>query len=905
MTQLKDVEDIYPLSPMQQGMLVHALYAPRSEVHMEQFQCMLQGTLLVDSFRAAWDYVIARHQVLRTSFLWEELDTPLQAVASNVTLPWQVLDWCALTKKVQDERLQTFLRADRQAGFDLARAPVMRVTLIQMDSQIYHLVWSFHHIVLDGWSLMRVWNDVLRSYEALSDGQYPNLPSPPPYRNYIDWLARQDMRSAESYWRQQLQTVTMWTPFGAVRPPDQQEITADHYTEETLLLSKEFTSTLSQLARRYQITLNTLVQGAWALLLSHYSGLSDVTFGSVVAGRPTEIAGVDEMVGLFINTLPTRVQIAGEETCATWLQQLQMQQVQARQYDFVPLFRLQRWSGLPPESPLFATLLVFENYSYEEYVPGAQAETSLRVWQVQVTERTLYPLSLIVQPGEELFFRASYDRTLLELRQIQGFLQHLQAILIGFAHQLERKISELALFLPQESAQLLEEWSGASNPFEAPGSYLHEVLHSHSRLRPDAIAIHSAEMQLSYELLEQRANQLAHYLLKRGLGPEAIVAVCLPRSRLFPIVLAAIWKAGACYLPLDPELPVQRLLFMLEDARPALVVTENSLRSLLDEVWGGAILCIDAPQLQSQLEEQDRLLPHGMHESLQRAYVIYTSGSTGRPKGVQLSYGSLAALAQTLQDTFQLTPQDRILQFASLSFDASIFEITLAWSAGGTLYLNSRQDGLPGEPLRRVLQEQAISQATMPPSALLVTRSAGVEYLHTLVVAGEACPQHPVEDWGRGRRLINAYGPTEATIMTSGAWCHPGEEKPGIGVPLAGWQVYVLDEQCQPVPVGVQGELYIGGAGLARGYLGQSSLTAERFVPHPWGRQAGERLYRSGDLVRWREDGTLEFVGRNDHQVKVRGFRIELGEIETVLHQYSGVQQAAVLSYKEEQERFL
>src|SRR5579883_990709 len=335
---------------MQQGMLVHALYAPRSEVHIEQFQCVLQGSLQVEMFRAAWDAVMARHQALRTSFLWEELDTPLQVVRRDVTMPWQVLDWCHLTPDEQDEHLQAFLRTDRQAGFDLTHAPVMRLTLMRCDSQTYHNVWSFHHIVLDGWSLLRVWNDVLASYEALSHGHAPVLPSPPPYRTYIDWLAQQDMHAAETYWRQQLHAATISTPIAAVRSQEQQEISADHYEEATFRVSREVTAVLSQLARRYQLTLHTLVQGAWALLLSRYSGVNDVLFGTVVSGRPATLAGADEMIGLFINTLPTRVQIHGEDTCASWLQQLQSQQAQARQYDFVPLFRLQQWSGLAPES---------------------------------------------------------------------------------------------------------------------------------------------------------------------------------------------------------------------------------------------------------------------------------------------------------------------------------------------------------------------------------------------------------------------------------------------------------------------------------------------------------------------------------------------------------------------------
>lgn len=887
------VEDIYLLSPMQQGILFHARYEQATAMYFVQWVSTLHGDLHHEDFRRAWQQILDRHAVLRTGFVWEGLDEPRQVVYSNVVLPWQYEDWRSLGAPEQTDTLQHFLRMDQQHGFDLTQPPLIRLALFQVANDSYQLVWSFHHSILEGWSIGLLLREVFVSYEAFRQAQDVHFPTCRPYREYIAWLQRQDLTQAEAFWRRKLKGFIAPTLLIHAQPYEPgtglERYAAQHYALPNALIT-----TLRNFSRIHQVTIGTLIQGVWALLLSRYSGEQDIVFGEAVSGRPVELAGVEEMVGLFVNTLPVRVQVTPDVPLLSWLKNLQEQQVEARQYEHSPLVNVQGWSEIQAGEPLFHSLLSFENY------PGGalSLETGsahLRPGKTHIIERTNYPLNISVSikddAGMELKF--IYDTRRFDADTVARIAGHFQVLLDGILCQPEQPLAHLPLLTPGEHQQILYTWNDTTTSY--PLQCVHHLFDAQVERTPHAIAAVCGARQLTYQQLQQQSNRLAHVLQRYGVGPEVLVGVCMERSLDLVVAIFAIWKAGAAYLPLDPAYPPTRLRWILEDAQAALILTRHSLAALVREASSETqVMCID--DMQVLLEQSPQTDPVSAVTVDNLAYVIFTSGSTGRPKGVLLEHRGLGNLAQAQQRVFGIEPGSRVLQFASLNFDASISEIVVTLLAGAALYLASREVLLPGIPLLRFLQEAAINVVTFPPSVLAQLPSAPLPALHTLVVAGESCPTDLVTRWAPGRRFINAYGPTEITVCATMGVCQPDGQRPSIGRPMDNTEVYILDERLQPVPVGVAGELYVGSIGIARGYLNRPDLTAERFISHPFRSVPGARLYRTGDRVRYLPDGQLDFLGRVDQQVKVRGFRIELQEVEIALRHYHTLAECAVIT---------
>ncbi|HEU5227602.1 MAG TPA: amino acid adenylation domain-containing protein, partial [Ktedonobacteraceae bacterium] len=892
---------IYPLSPMQQGILFHSLYTPQSGVYIEQLSCTLRGPLQVTAFQQAWQRVVNHYQILRTAFLWEGYHHPLQEVCQNVDVPWHVADWRELSPDEQQERLSTHLRDDRTQGFDLTQAPLMRMTLMQLAEERYHFIWSFHHLLLDGWSISLVLKDVFALYEASIQEKTSQPAHHPSYSEYIDWVQQQDISQAEAFWRRKLQGFTAPTPLNASVRKNAEGASGHH--EQQIWLSEKFTSDLQSLVRQHRLTLNTLIQGAWALLLSHYSGEDDILFGAVVSGRPVELTDAAEMVGLFINTLPVRVQIPANTRLLSWLQALQLELIEARRYEYSPLSQVQKWSDVPRGLPLFQSILAFENYPFAS--SQSEANGGLEVHDLQILEQVDYPLTMAVMPARELLLRISYDRQQFDSATITRMLGHYQALLEAILANPEQPLTHYSLLTKAEQQQILVEWNDTQTIYPQ-AACIHQLFEEQVARTPDALACTSTTCSLTYDALNLCANQLAHHLRARGIKPEMPVGLCLENKAELVIGMLSIYKAGGAYVPLDPQYPEERLTFMLQDAQVQIVLTQQKLLSRLPLDQAQAI-CLDTDWPLICQQSKENIAITVIPENL--AYIIFTSGSTGRPKGVQLTHRGIANLIAAQQRTFHVHAESRIIQFASLSFDASIFETLMALLMGAVLVQERQENLLPGPDLLRVLREQAVTVATLPPAALAVLPFTNLPALDTIIVAGEACPMELVTRWAPGRSFFNAYGPTEATIWSSVAQCYAeDQQKPLIGRPISNTQLYVLDKYMSPVPAGIAGELYIGSIGLARGYLQQPALTAERFVPHPFvetshneagsysASEPGARLYRTGDQVRYHHDGSLEFLGRLDHQVKIRGFRIELGEIETILRQHPALQDVVVLT---------
>ncbi|HLK58956.1 MAG TPA: amino acid adenylation domain-containing protein, partial [Chthonomonadaceae bacterium] len=890
------IEDIYSLSPMQAGMLFHSIYATEHTVYLDHLFYGLQGVIHRGAFERAWETLIARHTLFRTSFHWEGLEEPVQVVHRDAQTPLDYRDWRNMTAEEQQTSLAMLRKSDRDKGMDLTAAPLMRLTLIQTGSDACQFLWTVHHLVIDRWSVALVMQELMSAYEALCQEHPVELPAVQPYGDYIGWLRQQDTERAESYWRRVLLGFTSPTALPIDKKPG--AMAAGHMPERYLVqLSEETSSRLQALAQQHRLTLSTLVQGAWALLLSRYTGEEDVQFGATVSGRPPSLSGVESMVGMFINSLPVRVRLSGSEMLLDWLQQLQEAMQELQEYEYSSLTEIHSWSDIPRGFPLFDTLVVVQNTPMarrsQEAASSLRSASELRLENLRGDSSADFPLFLTAVPDHEMRLALNYDPDRYVAGDIERMLNHLIVLLEGMVADPYRSLDRLPMLTEAELRQLAD-INATHQDYDLDGG-IHQLFEAQVARTPEALALVFEGQQLIYRELNARANQLAHYLRSQGVGPGTLVGLCLERSPQMIVGMLGIQKAGGAYLPLDPAYPAERLAFMLKDSRTNLVLTQKALIERLGE-FEGTCLCLDAPQTRDLLASQSQDNPGLLTTPDHLAYVIYTSGSTGTPKGVLVPHRGLGNVVMAQANLLGIPPGSRILQFASPSFDACVFEIVMALASGGCLCLGSRESLLPNPNLEQFLHTHQVQVVTLTPSALAAMSAQALPHLQTILVAGEACPQELVERWAPGRRFFNLYGPTEATIWSSYAECLAGEGMPTIGVPISNTQLYVLDARMQPVAMGVSGELYIGGAGLARGYLNRPELTAERFVENPFVAEGGTRLYKTGDLVRWNASGKLEYLGRVDDQVKVRGFRIELGEIESVLLQHPGVREAVVLA---------
>ncbi|WP_369184665.1 amino acid adenylation domain-containing protein [Streptomyces sp. Y1] len=890
------VEDILPLSPLQEGMLFQALYDEDGpDLYVHQMLLDLEGPLDTRALRVAARALLERHANLRVGFRHDKASKPVQLVHRKVAVPWEQIDLSGLDAERQQAELTRLADEDQARPFDLTRPPLIRFTVLRLAPERFRLMMTKHHILMDGWSIPILVRELFELYASKGDASV--LRPVTPYRDYLAWLAEQDADAAEQAWRQALAGIddpTLVVPSSRgralVRPGWlHREVPA------------EVTAALQALARSRGLTVNTVIQGAWGLLLSALTGREDVVFGAIVSGRPPEIPDVDTMVGLFINTLPVRVRLRAGDSLASALGRLQQEQTELLAYQHVSLTDAQQLSG---HGELFDTTLVYQNYPVDPATERMEVG-GVRFSGVDGRDGAHYPLNLAAGlMGEDLHLRLCYAPDLYEEDAATAVLDRLVRLLTAVAADPDQLIGRLDVLSADERRKLLTDWNDSAR--EVAPATLPELFQARVAADPDAPALLFRDTVVSYGELNARANRLAHHLIAAGVGPEQFVAVSVPRSVELIVALWAVSKAGAAYLPLDPEYPADRLDFMIADARPVVGLATAATAELLDAA--GAEMprvVLDDPAVLAALAERPDTDPTDAQRTAplrpaNPVYVIYTSGSTGRPKGVVVPHRGLASLVATQAETVQAGPGSRVLQFASVSFDAGFWDIAMGLLSGAALVLGTADDLLPGEPLAEVVRRHGVTHATLPPVALAALPT-GDEVLAgaTLVSTGDACTPELVARWSPGRRLLNGYGPTETTVgATMSGALTPGGTPP-IGRPFANSRVYVLDKALRPVPPGVAGEMYISGEGLARGYHQRPGLTAERFVANPYG-PAGSRLYRSGDLGRWRADGTLEFAGRADDQVKVRGFRIELGEIESVVGLHPAVGHASVIVREDE-----
>ncbi|PLP90484.1 non-ribosomal peptide synthetase [Pseudomonas sp. FFUP_PS_473] len=880
----REIEDIYPLSPMQQGLLFHSLFAPHAGTYINQLCVDIDG-LDVERFRAAWQAALERHAILRTGFAWQDLPAPVQVVHRQLQVPMQVLDW--RERAVEEKALAQVAREEHTRGFDLQHAPLLRLCLVRVSDQRHRLIWTSHHLLLDGWSNAQLIGEVLRHYAdplALK-------PVKGGFRDYIDWLQEQNVEASEHFWRARLAPLDEPCLLASAVSQSQES----GYGACARVLTKDETHRLREFAQRQRITLNTLVQGAWLLLLQRYTGLEHVCAGVTVAGRPTQLEGVESWLGLFINTLPVIQQPLAEQAVGDYLRALQTDNLAMREHEHTPLYAIQGWAGQGGQAQ-FDTLVVFENYPVDQALRQHQ-DQALQFGPVDQLEMTNYPLALTVNLGEALALSCSHDRAAFDDTTVQQLMAQLCCLMLGMARDAAQPLGRLELNDVTARQQLVH-WSAVQQHFPAFVPVSSRIA-AQAALRPDAVAIRHQGVSVCYAELEQRANQLAHRLIRLGVGSDVLVGVALPRSAELIVALLAVLKAGGAYVPLDPDYPVERLAYMVEDSGLQQVISLSSLDLQLPV----QVLALDTLDLSAESSSA----PQVTIDPEQLAYVIYTSGSTGQPKGAQLTQRNVERLFQATQGEFGFNQDDVWTLFHSYAFDFSVWEIFGALVHGGSLVIVPYFTSRSPEDFLKLLSEEGVTVLNQTPSAFrqlipLAQKNTAPLSLRYVIFGGEALELESLRPWferygDRQPRLINMYGITETTVhvtyreITGQDLSHKGPSP--IGRPLADLSLHVLDANLNPQPVGIAGELYVGGAGLARGYLNRPELTSERFIASPF--DASQRMYRSGDLARRRVDGSLEYLGRIDQQVKIRGFRIELGEIEAQLQSHPQVSEAAVL----------
>ena len=873
-----------PLSPLQQGLLFHALSAGDDDQraagqYVVQVQLRLRGQLRTDLVRRVWQELAARYEVLRSTVRWLDVNEPVQVVHPQVDIPVEQI--------AAAEGLDDWLAADRRAGFDLAAGPLLRVALLRHSADSHTMVVSNHHIILDGWSSSRLLETFLTAYRQAAAGHALTAEPVRPFADYLTWLADQDAGTAERYWRRRLAGFGQPTTVA----DDSPDTVAPEPVDLVVTLPATDTARLVGAARREHLTMSTLLHTAWAVVLGRHAGSDDVVFGSTVSGRPADLDGIESMLGLFINTLPVRLTLPHDRAARDVLHRTQDELTELRDVEYSSLAEVQRLVGLAPGRRLFDSILVVENYPAPT---GGGHDDGLTVEQVATSERTSYPLTVAVTVGEQLLVRLSYRPDRWDARRAGWLVDQLLTALDSLAHHPDRSIGQTPVLTGDEQ-HVLSDDAGPGHPVSSLADLVEQQVHR----TPDAPALTFGDQTLSYAELDTRAGALAYRLRGLGVGPDRIVAVCADRSIELVVALLATLKAGGAYLPLDPGYPTRRLAYMLADSGTALLLCDAARRTLADELAGDGVRVVPLSP-DSTVPQPDGPGPrHAGRGTVvgpeNLAYVIYTSGSTGTPKGVANTHRGIGNRLLWMQQNYQLTAADVVLQKTPSSFDVSVWEFFWPLISGARLLL-ARPDGHRDPAyLADLIAREHVTTMHFVPSMLRAFldqpyRPACPD-LRQVLCSGEELPalvaRQAVD--ALDVALHNLYGPTEAAVDVTAWHYDPAADTSGvpIGRPIDGIQVRLLDRWQRPVPVGAAGEMYLGGVGLARGYLGRPAPTADRFVPDPYG-GPGARLYRTGDLARRRADGAVEFLGRLDDQVKVRGFRIELGEVEARLRRPPG-----------------
>ncbi|MBU2661358.1 non-ribosomal peptide synthetase [Bacillus cabrialesii] len=891
MDNIKKIKNIYPLSHMQEGMLFHSFLRKEEGAYVEQSLFTIKGSLSYEWFQRSIQTIIDRHDIFRTVFLPHvpHLSGPRQVVMTEREFHLYSEDISHLPTNGQNEYIECFKEKDKQKGFDLQKDMLMRISLFKTAEEEHVCVWSHHHILMDGWCLGIVLQEFMRIYQSIHAGKPLSLDPVRPYSTYISWLTNRDKETAAEYWDSYLKNYSAPSPL----PRVSDEETKEGYQREDLIfsLNKPLTDKLKETAKQHGVTLATFIQAVWGVMLQQYNRTDDVVFGAVVSGRPSEIPGVEQMIGLFINTIPVRIKTFQGETFQELVRRCQKEMLEAEPFTCQPLFDIQANTALKQE--LIDHIIVFENYPIQQKIADSadQTDSPLQIDQVKVSEQSGYHFNLVVAPGEELIIKFSYNAFIYDAAWINCIKRQFTQALSTAAHHPDTPIADFSFLDAAEKEQIVTQFNNTKTEYPKDHTII-DLFREQAEKTPDHIALVCGNLSFSYEELDKRSNSLARALYQKGFRKNDTAGILAAHSAEFMISVLAVLKAGGAYLPLDAELPPERVSFMLEETQAKMLIIQKGLEQKAP--FSGTCIISDA---QALMEEND--IPFNISSSPDDlAYIMYTSGSTGRPKGVMITNRNVVSLVSNSNYT-SASVDDRFILTGSISFDAVTFEMFGALLNGASLHIIDKSTMLSPDRFGAYLLENGITLLFL--TTALFNQLAQVQAdmfrgLHTLYVGGEALSpalmnavRHACPDLA----LHNIYGPTENTTFSTFFKMERDYAGPiPIGKPISNSSAFILDAKGRLLPIGVPGELCVGGDGVAKGYLNRDDLTKAVFSPHPY--LSGERIYRTGDLARWLPDGNLEYISRIDRQIKIRGKRIEPAEIEARLLEVEGVQEAAV-----------
>jgi amino acid adenylation domain-containing protein len=905
---LKGTLDLFPLTPMQQGMLYQWRLSQVSGINLEQLVVDLPERIELSSLETAWRKTIARFDALRTRIHFNHVSEPAQEVLADAPLHFTFDDWRNKKRQTQDTDLEDFLQQDRERGFDLSEAPLMRVHLFQLGASQFRMVWTFHHIILDGRSFPIVLKDLFDFYEAEISGSELNLEPSPGFKPYVDYLSQSDTEKAKAYWQHLLDGVAeQELPFPHEDPSKSQHLECDQNELEAVLKPADV-ERLQQFADHCEVTLHSLLQAVWGLTLSAYTGQTDVVFGTIRACRHLPIEGIDQMAGMLINTLPFRAQLKEDQRLVDWLHGLRQQQMDARPFEETSLHKIRDWIGLPPSSQLINTMLMFDYRFLGSVLKKQGGKWEKREFTLH--EKTEFHLGLSAYLDGDLVLRLEFDSSVYELDVCEDMLGYVVFLLENLPDYEQKLLREIPTMPEKLESNILEIMSPQQDHLTGCG--LHHLVEEQVRRDPDVVALRSPSSSYTYLQLNEAANRWAHMLIENGVKPGDILGVSMARNNQLVIVLLGILKAGAAYCPLDPKFPMQRLEWMLEDTQPRFVIAEAEPMSKLPVKGMATITVEDVDGLEafSSEDPEFELAPESP------AMVIFTSGSTGRPKGVLLQHRALLNHCQATQRIYQVDVGDVVPKMSTINFDVSIEELFTTLASGATLVMPPQEARESITNFLRFIESEGITMLNLTTlywqevvHHLVRINGRFPASVRLIVVGGERTTHSAFNEFlkvgGEHISWINAYGPTETSPIATAfqpqdvSLKRPLQFDPPIGRPIDNVRCYVLDGIGRLLPPGVPGELFIGGEGVSLGYLKRPELTRERFLPDPFNPKPNSLMYKSGDRVRLsHDDGQLEYLDRLDNQIKMRGFRIELGEVEAVLNRSPLIQEGLVLPVK-------
>ncbi|NQZ07283.1 MAG: amino acid adenylation domain-containing protein [Algicola sp.] len=885
------------LTGPQQGMLYHTQMNAQEAYYVEQLSYRISGPLDAEKLKSAWQQVINQHDIFRVEFAGLGTANSFQVIREYANLAWTETDLRTVDAMGQAEKLEQLLEQDRLQPFDFENAPLMRLRLCVESASSAVLTWTYHHVLMDGWSMPLVFKSLFKAYSVAANtttvcGVTRGAPS---FRRYLHWLGKQDKTAAKRFWRESLKGFTTPTPlFVKNNIPLSNESGANEISRS---LSKPIYTQLQTLFKQHGVTLNSICQTAWAALLARYSGEQDVLFAITSSGRPGDIEGINDIVGPFINTLPARIKISSDMSLGEMLSKVHIQQANIDKYGYLSLTDIQSESEIPNGVNLFESIFAFENYPIDDALKENQLPITFQ--PLDWTSQTNFPLTVIWAPGETLKLKIQFAKQHFDFATVNRLVEHYITIITAMAgqqHPLEVNL------LSDAERQQMQEWNNTKQPYDTDQS-IHQLITQQARKTPDAIALYFEQQSISYETLDQQSSALAYVLQRDNLAHiDGLIAVCLPRGISQVVACLGIMKAGGAYLPLDPNWPLERRQKLLKKGRVTAVFATPQIKQEFNNDWL-VIMPSEIPAFTPNMALNVDVSP------TQLAYVIFTSGSTGEPKGVMIEHQSAVNTFIDINTRFSVTPQDRVLVVSALTFDLWVYDIFGVLSCGAAAVLPSDSEATNPQSWARLIEQHQVTLWDSVPQLMSIlleeaksNAALNIKSLRTIMMSGDWIPLDlpaRIKDHLPSASVNSLGGATEGSIWSI---TYPIEHQDPqwrsipYGKPMANQQFHIFNDQDQPCPIGVPGHLYIGGIGVARGYWADPERTELQFRPHP---QSGEAIYWTGDLARYGSDGNIEFLGRSDFQVKINGFRIELGEVEAALNQIDGIDRSIVIAYQD------